>query len=186
MENKILVIDIETTHVSFKKGAIVEIGATELDIKTGERTIAFDSLCREDRLTAKHRSHPYGWIFENSNLKAEDLRGAPKFDKVISDFQEVVNQYELGCTAFNSRFDFGYLEDRGLVIPKKQPCLMLESVDVCKIRNAKGYKWPKVTEYIRMFIDKDYNEAHRGGHDSYDEAGICWDLIQKGVYKLNK
>ena len=65
MENKILVVDIETTGLDKVKDCIVEIGAAEIDLKTGIITGVFNSLCREKHLTAKHRD---AWIFSNSDL----------------------------------------------------------------------------------------------------------------------
>jgi len=41
---------------------------------------------------------------------------APLANEVFSKVQEVLDQYPLGCTAFNKKFDFGFLKDRGLKI----------------------------------------------------------------------
>ena len=69
MEDKILVIDIETLGFREKGGSIVEVGAVSLDLETGEIQDVFNSLVREDILSARHReSSEYNWIFQNSDL----------------------------------------------------------------------------------------------------------------------
>jgi DNA polymerase-3 subunit epsilon len=201
MENKILVIDIETTALSPKQGCIVEIGATELNIKTGKTKIVFDSLVREKHLTAKHREYldvknsggtpsfkHMGWIFGNSDLTPEMVREAPLAEDVFPKLQALIDKYELGCTAFNSSFDFGYLEHRGFNIPKKQRCPMRVSAPIMKLphKNGRGVgKFPSVEEaWAYLFPDDPYTELHRGADDSEREAKIVYELIKRGFYTI--
>ncbi|MDP8315784.1 MAG: 3'-5' exonuclease [Candidatus Celaenobacter antarcticus] len=115
-KNKILSLDIETTGFFGQGGSIIEIGIVDLDLDTGEITEVFDSLLREERLTEEHGEKPFGWIFQNSDLTLEEVMDAPLANEVFSKVQEVLDQYPLGCTAFNKKFDFGFLKDRGLKI----------------------------------------------------------------------
>ncbi len=187
--NKILIIDIETTGFLNKGGSIVEIGAVELDLRNGQIKEVFSSLCREKILTEKHRKHPFGWIFENSDLKIDDVRNAPYFESVKNDFQEIINKYPLGVTAFNNDFDFGFLEDRGINFPIKLGCPMKISTDICKIphQNRMGYKWPKVEEAFYFFFPGiDYKEKHRGADDAHHEAMIVYELFKMGKFKINE
>lgn len=85
--SKILVLDIETTGFLNQGGSIVEIGIVELCLSTGNTQIIFDSLLREDILTAKHREEPMGWIFRNSDLTPEAVRVAPPASKVLTQVQ---------------------------------------------------------------------------------------------------
>lgn len=189
MENKILVIDIETLGFREKGGSIVEVGAVELNLETGEITEVFNSLVREDILSARHReSSEYNWIFQNSDLTPEIVREAPSQHDVYPLFQEVVNRYTEGVTAFNRNFDIPYLESRGIKFRKLQPCPMLVLTNIMKLphKNGRsGYKWPKVEEAFQyLFPTVKYSEAHRGAMDAKDEAMIVFEMYKRGIYKI--
>lgn len=110
MENKILVVDIESLGFQKDGGCIVEVGAVELDLDNGTIVEVFNSLVREDGLREKHReSDRYNWIFKNSSLTPEMVREAPSQHDVYPAFQKVVDKYPLGITAFNRSFDIDYL-----------------------------------------------------------------------------
>jgi len=186
--NKILVVDIETTGFLNQGGSIVEIGIVALCLETGQTEIIFDSLLRENILTAKHREEPMGWIFRNSDLTPEAVRDAPSASEVLTKVQHIIDQYPLGCTAYNKQFDFGFLTDRGLII-KELPCPMLLATDICQLPNKHGYKnykWPSVEEAWRHFFPAiTYNERHRGADDAKHEALIVYELYKLGIFKLN-
>ncbi len=185
MKKEILVLDIETTGFLKQGGSIVEIGIASLNLDTGEIKKVYDSLCREDRLNAKHRKSPFGWIFNNSDLTVEMVRDARPFSVVKNEVQEILDKYPSGCTAFNNVFDFGFLRDRGLKI-NGLPCPMKLSTDICKIPGRFGsYKWPNVEEAYEFFFGKtDYIEQHRGADDAMHEAEIVYELYKRGVFKL--
>lgn len=184
---KIAVLDIETTGFLLEGGSIVEIGIVELNLDNGDINVIYDSLCREKILTAKHRKEPFGWIFRNSDLKPEDVRSAPPFEQVKEEVQDILNQYPAGATAFNKKFDFDFLKDRGIEI-KELPCPMLIAADVCKLPNKWGYpdyKWPKVEEaFSHLFPDVEYTEKHRGADDAKHEAMIVYELFKMGLFKV--
>lgn len=185
---KILILDIETTGFQHQGGSIVEIGIVSLDLDTGDIEEVFNSLLREDILSQKHRKDPMGWIFKNSDLTVEAVRDAPNAFDVLAKAQEVINNYPLGCTAYNNKFDFGFLRDRGLQI-KGLPCPMILSTDVCQIsaKNGRsGYKWPSVEEAFKFFYpDIEYKEKHRGLDDAKHEAMIVWELYRRGIFKID-
>lgn len=185
---KILVLDIETTGFLQKGGSIVEIGIVELDLSNGNIKEVYNSLCREEILTAKHREEPFGWIFRNSDLTIDEVRNAPAFEKVKEEVQELINKYPKGCTAYNNTFDFGFLEDRGISFPKKLACPMKLSTSICKIPSTNGYggyKWPSVEEAFSYFFPEiEYNEKHRGLDDAKHEAMIVYKLFQMGEFKI--
>lgn len=184
MENKILVLDIETTGFLGQGGSIVEIGIVELNLDNGEVKPVFDSLLQEKILTAKHRK---AWIFDNSSLTVEEVRNAPSAEAILPKVQEILNLYPLGCTAFNKRFDFDFLKSRDLTIPKELPCPMLLATPHCKLPGKYGdYKWPKVEEaWQHFFPDVEYIEEHRGYDDALHEAKIVYELYKMGVFKIN-
>ena len=185
---KILVIDLESAGFMQKGGSIVEVGAVSLDLETGEIQEVFNSLVREDILSAKHReSSEYNWIFQNSDLTPEMVREAPSQHDVYAAFQEIVNQFPEGVTAFNRDFDVPYLESRGIKFRKLQPCPMKVMTGVMKLphKNGRGgYKWPKVEEaFAFLFPEVEYKEAHRGASDARDEAMIVLEMYKRGIYK---
>ena len=184
MENKILIIDIETTGWLTDGGSIVEIGAVELDLSDGKITEVFSSLCREKILNAKHRD---AWIFSNSDLTPEMVREAPAFEKIAEEFQTLVNKYPAGSTAYNRSFDISFLQDRFIKFPKLLPCPMLLSTEVCKLpgKYANSFKWPKVEEAFNYFFPEfPYTERHRSAHDAFHEAMIVYKLYMMNLFKI--
>lgn len=182
-ENKILIIDIETTGWVKEGGSIVEIGAVELDLSSGEINTVFDSICREPILSAKHRE---AWIFKNSDLTVEMVRESPELKVIGRNFQDLLNNYPCGCTSYNRKFDVDFLTTRGFYFPKLLPCPMILSTDICKIPALYGgFKWPKVEEaFSHFFPDFPYVEKHRAAHDAFHEAMIVYKLYSLGVFNL--
>jgi len=175
-ENKILVIDIETTQFLQKGGSIVEIGAVELNLDNGEITEVFNSLLREPILTAAHRD---AWIFSNSDLTVEMVRDAPEASLIYPQVQYIIDQYPLGCTAYNRNFDVDFLVSRGIRFGKLLPCPMW----LCQ--KLMGGKNPNVSKaYKFLFPESEYVEAHRGCDDAKHEAEICYELYKRGIFTI--
>ncbi|MDI6034006.1 3'-5' exonuclease [Flavobacterium sp. LB2P84] len=185
--SKILIIDIETTGFLQQNGKIVEIGIIELDLLTGERIILFDEVCHEVGITLEEMEK--SWIVQNSNLTVKMVKYSGSIESKRKRIQKILNDYPLGATAFNNAFDFGFLEHRGFVFPKKLPCPMKLSTDICKIphTNGLGFKWPKVEEaHLHFFGNVGYVEKHRGADDAYFEAEIVYELFKRGVFLIDK
>jgi len=180
----ILIVDIETTNVTPRTGKIVEVGLVELNLLTGKRRILFDQVCHERPITKKEVEE--SWIVQNSDLTLQDIQKSKTLEYYKPWIQAILNAYPLGCTAFNNAFDFGFLENRGFVFPKKLPCPMLLSTDICKLPSPRGgFKWPKVEEAHKHFFgDVGYIEKHRGADDAFFEAEIVYRLYQDGIFKL--
>ena len=176
---KILVIDIETTGFRVESDAIVEIGVVLVDLENGSFEPVFDQLIKENNFNPVHET---AWIFENSDLKYKDILNAKELD--IVKLQNLLNQYPI--TAWNSKFDFGFLEDRGLVLCSKLPCPMKMSTLFFKLRGKfGGYKWPSVQEaWDKLFPDIPYIEEHRGLDDAKHEAKIIHALYHKKIWKI--
>lgn len=183
---KILIIDIETTGFLQKGGKIVEIGIVELDLSTGERKVVFDQVCHEKGITLKEVED--SWIVKNSDLTVEAIRNSKNLEKLRPEIQSILDEYKSGATAFNNAFDFGFLENRGFRFPKKLPCPMKLSTNICMIVNPNGYgyKWPNVQEAHKHFFGEvGYIEKHRGADDAFFEAEIVHKLYELGSFKLN-
>lgn len=184
--SKILILDIETTGFTPESGKIVEIGIVELDLSNGNRQIIFDQVCWEKGLTEEELEK--AWIIKNSDLTIEAVRTSTNLEVLKPEIQQILNNYPLGATAFNNSFDFRFMDHRGFVFPKKLPCPMLLSTDICRLPKAKGYgyKWPKVEEAHKHFFgDVGYVEKHRGADDAFYEAQIVHELYKMGVFKID-
>lgn len=184
-EKLILVLDIETTGFLQNGGKIVEVGIVELNLLTGERRTVFNKVTHEKGITLAEVEN--SWIVKNSDLTVEDVRHSTRLDKLKDEIQELLNSYPSGCTAYNNVFDFSFMEDRGFTFPKKLPCPMILSTNICKIPGRYGkYKWPNVEEAYEFYFGKtDYIEQHRGADDAMHEAEIVYELFKRDVFKLD-
>jgi len=183
--SKILIIDIETTGFQNQGGKIVEVGIVELDLSNGNREILFNEVCQESGITLEEVEK--SWIVQNSDLTTKQIKYSGSLESKKSRIQNIINDYPLGATAFNNAFDFGFLESRGIVFPKKLDCPMKLSTDICMLPSSRGgYKWPKVEEaHLHFFGDVGYVEKHRGADDAYYEAEIVMKLYEMGVFKID-
>jgi len=178
---KIAIIDIETTAFKPEDALILEIGIVELSLVTGETKILFDSFVKEPEFSEKHRN---SWIFDNSDLKFDDIKSAPSLNNVKNQIQEILDNYSL--TAYNTSFDFGFMESRGFVIKKDIPDIMAVAKKACKIMRAKGgYKIPKMQEaWDNLFPNTKYIEKHRAVDDAIHEAKMLFEMFKRGDYKV--
>lgn len=184
-KNKILVIDIESTGFLDNGGLIVEVGIVSLNVKNGKIKVLFDRVCREEGMGPHHTRGKYGWIFQNSDLTYEEVMAADTLESMKPTIQKIINKYPRGATAFNKKFDFGFLVDRGIVVPVEAPCIMLEAMNVCKIPGKYSrYKWPNVEEAWSIIMKTPYTEAHRGADDAKHEAQIAYAMISEGFMEV--
>jgi DNA polymerase-3 subunit epsilon len=182
---RILVIDIETTGFSHSEDYITEIGIVELNYETGERILLFDKVVFESKMTLEK-------ILKRSKLKGLEFdlnifSDSVNFETIKTDIQLFIDMYPRGITAYNNKFDFGFLENRGIIIHKKLEDPMLLGTNICKIPNQNGYggyKWPKVQEiWDYLFGKTEYIENHRAGDDAMHEALIVYELYKMGLFK---
>lgn len=180
-ENKIAVIDIETTDVSHQIGKIVEVGIVELDLTTGEVEPLLNFVTYEDGITKWMIEN--SWIINNSSLSVKQIRYGVNFERIKNTIQMICNTYKV--TAFNKAFDFGYLRSRGVVIENELWCPMVELTDIIKCEhkndyckaNYGKYKFPKVEEAWKYFFpEQEYVELHRAYDDAWHEAKIIHQL----------
>ena len=187
MVNEIAIVDIETSGFQKQGGLIVEIGIVGLNLETGNVVNEFDAIVREEGFDERHSRDPYGWVFQNSDLRYEDVLSANNLTDVLPEIQSVLNKYSLGATAYNKSFDFGFLRSRGLQI-KELDCIMLSATDVVNLPPNFGYntpKWPKVEEAWEYFFPQvEYKEAHRALDDARHEALIAYELIKLEKLKI--
>ncbi len=175
---KLLVIDIETTGLDVETDAIVEIGAALADTDTKEIEVVFDKIIKDE--TWKPAIHKNAWIFQNSDLKPEQIESAPTLKEVFDELQELITKYD--TVAFNLKFDERFLTKRGFVFNKSK-CLMeaVKNYVVFKNETGRSVK-PSVEEiYNHFLVGKDeakYVESHRAANDAVDEAKIMFHMIK--------
>lgn len=183
MHNEILITDIETTGFSKRTDKIVEVGIVKLNVETGSKAILFDKLLKPPGLQVKDST---AWIFDKGYINFEDVVNAENLQDNLEEIQSIINQYEAGITAYKNDFDFGFFEAEGIEIPNKLPCPMKLSRNVCQIEGKRGIKNPNVQEAWDFFFPgTGYVEKHRGADDAWHEADIVFELIKRGVFKLN-
>ncbi|THB76678.1 MAG: 3'-5' exonuclease, partial [Desulfobulbaceae bacterium] len=119
----IAVVDIETTGFLRQKGLIVEVGIASLNFNNGEIRKEFNSLVREQHFNEAHTRPPYGWIFENSTLRVEEVEQAPSMEALFDDIQRVLLSFN-GVTAYNAAFDMPFLRARSFEFTP-YPCPMI-------------------------------------------------------------
>ena len=184
---EIAIVDIETSGFQKQGGLIVEIGIVGLNLETGNITNEFESIVKENGFSERHTKHPFGWVFQNSNLNYKDVLLANDFSIIIPEIQSILNKYSLGATAFNKKFDFGFLKSRGLRI-KELPCIMVSAAPVVDLPPNPGFsdaKWPKVEEaWDYFFPNIAYEEAHRALDDARHEALIAYELYKIGSFRV--
>ncbi|MEI7488369.1 MAG: hypothetical protein WCJ72_13370 [Chryseobacterium sp.] len=106
-------------------------------------------------------------------------------DLLRSEIQSILDSYQHGSTAYNNVFDFGFMEHRGFVFPKKLACPMKIATNICKIPKMGGYKWPNVQEAHEFLFGKTgYIESHRGADDALYEADIVFELYKMGKFTI--
>ena len=184
--SKILVIDLETTGFLQQGGKIIEVGIVGLNLETGGKKILFNEVCHERPMTRKEVED--SWIVKNSNITVEEIQRSKQLINLKPAIQSILDKYPSGATAFNNAFDFGFMENRGFVFPRKLDCPMKLSTDICRIPNKNGYagfKWPNFEEAHKHFFgETGYIEQHRGADDAFYEADLVYKLYQLGVFKL--
>ncbi|KKL79527.1 hypothetical protein LCGC14_2013960 [marine sediment metagenome] len=177
----IAVVDIETTGFSHQNDCIIEIGICELDLDTGECRELFNKIIRENHFSTHHHN---AWIFNNSDLRYEDVLNSQPLSTHKRELQRIFYLYL--ATAFNKRFDFDFLKNGGFEI-RELPCPMVIATDILKLPPRKSgtlYKWPNVEETWKyLFPDKEYVEKHRSYDDAVHEALIIFELYKRNNWK---
>ncbi len=187
--NKVLVIDIETTSRSPSTGHMIEIGVQLVDLKKERLVHGTDLWLCEPLKIASEVYDCWAWMhsagLRGDLFKVAYERGNVDFleynRKEVSDMLDIVY-----VTAFNSGFDFKFLEAAGFEIPYEAPCIMKSAREVVQATDKNGrIKNPNVKEaYDYFFPGNDYVEQHRGADDAYHEAQILLELYKMGKFVI--
>jgi len=185
MEDKILIVDLETTGFSASKDHIVEIGLVELDLMTGKKITLYDELISPPM---EIEDIEKSWVVTKGYINALDIVFGRPLDEALPQLQNLIDLYPLGITAFNNSFDFGFLEYYGIEFIKKLPCPMHLSTNICKFPGYSGIKLKRPSceqAYNFYFPGAEWVELHRGADDAWHEADIVKKLYDMGVFKLD-
>jgi len=106
---------------------------------------------------------------EKSGISIKDVTNI--FCKCVSNCGLVV--------AHNIKFDKLILDKTlsSLIEWPEMYCTMLESTNVCKIQNARGYKWPKLSEAYEYF----FHEKLKDAHDALTDVMACKRVYFEGL-----
>jgi DNA polymerase III epsilon subunit-like protein len=173
---KLLLIDLETTHLNPARGSIVEIGAVTLDLNTREIDRVFDEIIKPEQ-----EFNTNAWIFANSSLSVKDVKAGKTLDEIRDTFQQLLSSYPV--IAYNQKFDFSFLTHNGFSIECAGRDPMYDATDLLKIPRYDGYKYPKVQECLNYF-EINVIEPHRAIEDAELEAQIVLCLMDAGAYSI--
>lgn len=190
MENKVAIIDIETTTFIKDKALIVEIGIIELDTDSKKMKILFNSPIYEEGIMGLQDAS----VFKISDIEYDIIKDARPLEEYRVILQSIFNCYKI--TSYNIHFDFGILELRGFKFPKRLPDIMKYAKDIL----PKGGKYN--FEYCYNYLQKiksnsidprsgnkyleneDYIEQHRALDDAFHEAELLYFLIHNFNYPI--
>jgi DNA polymerase III epsilon subunit-like protein len=171
---EIAIIDIETTGLDPAVDSIIQVGMVVLDVGTGEIRPLLNVTCQE---RDKHVSSD-AWIFKQSKLSYERVLCSSDFSVYLPELQSLVSRY--CCTSYNIRFDFGFLESRGIRFGAVFKDIMMIAGAVCKYIDSINkvsnipprYSMERV--YSTLFPSRAYSESHLALEDAIDEAKILY------------
>jgi len=178
-----LVIDLETTHLRPEMGNIIQVGIAELDPKNNVRII-LDKYVIEEEINQKAWDN--AWIFQNSEITPEMvLKKGKKWAEIAPEIQYILDHCR-GVTAYNSAFDFGWLESRNITLPKSViPCLMktfAHGEKWCKFYEALDIVFPDTETAPEAVRDYRAGRCHTAGADATAEAALLGAMLRLGYY----
>jgi len=190
MSDLVYVLDTETTGLNgYPYDVIVDIAICEVDLDDHTVKEVYSSIVGHD--ISEWTDKRDAWIFKNTDLTVEMVKDAPPLHKVVYEVRDLLDGKCV--TSYNVGFDM----DRFLnakpwrlnQIARIKPCIMLASVDVCKIPGYYNqYKWPKLQEAYNIVTENDPagikgNQTHRALSDTLMASCILLSLHDMGVWK---
>ena len=190
---EIYVIDTETTGLDGgPRDLVVDIGVCSVDLRRGLVTDVYSSVVGYD-ITEWEDHRKKAWIFENTDLKLDDVAAAPPLFKVKNDIIKILRGRTV--TAYNVPFDmdrFLYREPwsmRGMF----NVCtdIMKAATDVCKIPSelyGVSYKFPKLDYAYNTIVmgdpaGIDHKQSHRALSDARMASYVMIEMYKKGNYR---
>mgnify|MGYP003888472647 CR=1 FL=1 len=169
---QIAVFDLETSGFDPQKDSIVQIGIVLLDTQTGKITPLMNTLCREVEKYISQKA----WIFQQNILSYDEVMNARDFNEYYNEIQNIATQYV--CTAYNIKFDFRFLEARGIVFNKVFKDIMSIASEICRFvsekteKNTEYRKYSVEDAYKILFPNRPFLQGHIAIVDATREAEI--------------
>ena len=161
LEGPLVLVDIETTGLSFSRGRIIEVAAIRVD--NGQITDSFSSL-----VDPQMELPPF--ITDITGIHSNDLRGAPTFYDISQQLFDIMDGALF--VAHNVRFDYGFLKHEFLRTSRK-----FHPKQMCTVKLSKAL-YPAVRGHkLQDLIDRcDIEVSAR--HRAYDDALVMWHFLQ--------
>jgi DNA polymerase-3 subunit epsilon len=190
---EIFVIDTETTGLDGgPRDLVVDVGVCSANIYNGTVKDIYSSIVGYD-VTEWDDRKSKAWIFENSDLKLDDVAAAKPFFKVKEEITRLLRGKPV--TSYNVPFDM----DRFLF---REPwymrgvfnvCtdIMKAATDVCKIPSelyGVSYKFPKLDHAYKTIVDGDpaavgEKQDHRALSDARMASYVMIAMYKNGNYR---
>ena len=183
---KIAIIDIETTGFSKKFDKVVEIGIVELDIKTKEYKILFNSPVYEQGVEIFIDNE----ITKKYNIDIKEILEACSLESFRDILQLIFNCYRI--TAYNINFDLNFLESRGFEFPMAIKDIMGYAREILP-KNSK-YTFQYTYNYFynsikngksKYLSERNYIEQHMAIDDAIYEAELLYFLYYEYKFPLS-
>lgn len=187
---RIYVLDTETTGLNGTRygDLVVEIGIVSVCFETREIREEYSEVVGYD--TSKwNREKRNAWIFENTDLTAEDVKNARPLSEIVPEVQNLLRGK--AATSYNTAFDFGRYLDWA---PWSLPC----TVAPCIMRSAHAAvggdiafddgstTWPRLEKSYAVLCPEDPAhigaQTHRALSDAVQAAHVMLALSDRGLY----
>lgn len=160
-QSPLVFVDIETNGLNHMKGRVIEVAA--IRVEGGKVTRTFSSLI-DPETELPH------YITRLTGINSGDLAGAPTFDQIADELQEVLK--DAIFVAHNVRFDYSFLKQEfgriGVKFLPKQLCTV--KLSRALYPHEKGHK---LEDLIRRHK---FTFAMR--HRAHDDAAVLWQFLQ--------
>ena len=166
MDNEYIVLDIETTGLSFRTEKITEIGAVK--VKDGEIIDTFESFVNPEIPIPKR-------IVELTGITDEMVKDAETIDKVMPKFLKFIGNLKL--VAHNADFDIGFLKYNAENIGLEMDNEYIDSLQLSRqlLPELKKHKLGIIAEYFGINVEN----AHRALDDVKTLVKVFIKLLEK-------
>jgi len=172
---------------------VLDIGVCELSLKKGTVRDVYSSIVGYDTEIWSEEKRK-SWIFENSDLRLEDVQKAPRLSKVVKDVTEILSGHWV--TSYNVQYDLDKFLYRfpwnlkGSFKEVRDP--MFSATEICKLKSplyeVKSYRYPKL-EYAYEKILEGADPAgiegvqdHRALSDARMASHLLLKMYREGTY----
>jgi len=146
---------------------------------------------------ANHIIKPDGYTIPNDatsihGITTENaLQNGSELSSVLLEFSTIVDRSKM-LIAHNMDFDekivgAEYIRAglKSSIFETQRLCTMKTTTDLCRIPGNYGNKWPTLLELHQFLFGSDFKDAH----DALVDVKICakcfFELVKRGIYKLN-